>query len=85
MKNWPKSRWVQSGLALVGATFLASLGTWLVFRLSFAYFVWRYPHDGQDVLGSVFLALVVGPVLEIAWFTALFVLQRNWTVPRHSN
>jgi hypothetical protein len=79
MKRWPKSWWAQAVLALVGATLLAVFSALVAFRLSFAYFVWKYPNDGQDVLGSVFLALVIGPVVEIIGFVHLLLLQRART------
>jgi len=77
MRNWPKSWWAQAGLALIGSTLLAIICAWLAFRLSFYFFVWRYPHDGQDVLGSVALAIIVGPVVEILGFIFLFYIQRD--------
>jgi hypothetical protein len=65
-------------LALIGSTFLAIICAWLAFRLSFYFFVWRYPHDGQDMLGSVALAILVGPAVEILGFILLFLIQRDY-------
>jgi len=59
--------------------FVSGIQRLVAFRLSFAYFVWKYPNDGQDVLGSVFLALVIGPVVEIIGFVHLLLLQRART------
>jgi hypothetical protein len=51
--------------------------SWLAFRLSFALFVRLYPHDGQDSLGSLGLAVFVLPIAGIAAFEMLYKLQRR--------
>jgi hypothetical protein len=78
VRKWPNSWWAHAGLALIGAIPITILCSWLVFRLSFLYYVRLYPHDGQDVLGSVFLWLLSLPVFAIGSFVLLFWIQKRW-------
>jgi hypothetical protein len=77
MKVWPKSEAAHKALALIGATGIAVISSWLAFRLSFALFVRLYPHDGQDSLGSLGLAVFVLPIAGIVAFEMLYKLQRR--------
>jgi hypothetical protein len=83
MVKWPRSWWGQSMIALLGATPLAIICAYVAFRLSFAYFVSRYPHDGQDVLGSVGIFLVVGAAMEVVIFVGFLTFERQWALRQH--
>jgi|HubBroStandDraft_2_1064218.scaffolds.fasta_scaffold1887980_2 hypothetical protein len=67
---------MQAIIALAGASVLAVVATAIAFYGSAEYFDWKYPHDGQNALGAVVVAIVVFPAVEGAGFIILFFLQR---------
>jgi hypothetical protein len=77
--KWPRSTGVQILIALLGAIVLTPILTLVFFYLSAEYFEWKYPHDGQNVLGAVVVALFSCPFTLIGTLAGLFGLQRGTT------
>lgn len=75
--NWPRSKGAQFLFASLGAVLLTPILTILLFFLSAEFFDWKYPHDGQNVLGAVAVALFSCPFTLVITFVGLFFLQ-HW-------
>ena len=60
MARWPKSRWMQAAIALIGAV-VASVCVFIwTNNTYFERYAGQYPHDGQDGLGAMMDAFFAG-------------------------
>ena len=73
MNEWTKLRMLHGLIAVVIASVGAILSGLAAFYGSALWFGHLYPHDGQDVLGAVFVGLLALPVAWVILFIAAFV------------
>jgi hypothetical protein len=75
--KWTQSRVAHGVIALVGSFLLACGLAYVAIRLSFHYFAWKYPHDGQDGLGALTVGVFVFPAVLGVGTIVLYFLQRR--------
>ena len=69
-----------SAIAISVASIVGSASFLVGLKLSMMYFVSKYPHDGQDILGCLFIGFVAGATMWIC--TVVVVIQWRLVLQR---
>jgi len=79
---WPSSKIAQGAIAIAGSVPLTVVFAYLSIPLSASFFDREYPHDGQNGLGVLFVAIVVLVLTPIPAAVGLYGLQQWLLNPR---